>query len=210
MPVRLFRPATDAPAPVELWTAPARVPAVAVLAAGLLLAACAGSAVDSFDLSAANPPVARSLRAPLRIAEPVAAIDLDSDRILVRTGPQEVATFAGAKWSERLPLLVQSRLIQTFQNANLMDQVGRRVAAPGGYELDLDIRAFELEADQSRVKVDFAVKIVTRDGGRVVAAQVFTAEAPVASMTGPAVTAAMDGALAEVMTQIVAFASARV
>jgi ABC-type uncharacterized transport system auxiliary subunit len=54
-----------------------------------------------------------------------------------------------------------------------------------------------------------AVKIVAREGGRVVAAQVFAAEAPVASRSAPAVTAALDGALAQVMTQIVAFAAAR-
>jgi cholesterol transport system auxiliary component len=210
MTVRMPSPATDAAAPVRPRAPPARGMAGAILAAGLLLSACAGSPADSFDLVAADPPAARPLRAPLRIAEPIAAIDLDSDRILVRTGPQEVATLAGAKWSDRLPLLIQSRLIQTFQNASLLSQVGRRVSAPGGYELDLDIRTFEVDAAQSRVKVDLAVKIVAREGGRVVAAQVFAADAPVASLSAPAVTAALDGALAQVMTQIVAFAAARV
>jgi len=207
MMVRSPSPEMGVTAPVQPR---ARGMAVAILAAGLCLAACAGSPVDSFDLTAANPPAARPLRGPLRIAEPIAAIELDSDRILVRTGTQEVATLAGAKWSDRLPLLIQSRLIQTFQNARLMGEVGRRVSAPGGYELDLDIRAFELDAAQSRVKVDLAVKLVAREGGHVVAAQVFTAEAPVASPSAPTVTAALDGALDQVMTQIVKFASTRV
>jgi cholesterol transport system auxiliary component len=210
MTSRSLLPETGALASVPSRAPPTRCMAVAILVAGLFLAACAGSPVNSFDLTAANPPAARALRAPLRIAEPTAGIDLDSDRILVRTGPQEVATLAGAKWSDRLPLLVQSRLIQTFQNAHLMDQVGRRVGTSGGYELDLDIRAFELDAAQSRVKVDVAVKLVAREGGHVVAAQMFTAEEPVASPSAPAVTAALDGALDQVMTQIVAFASTKV
>jgi cholesterol transport system auxiliary component len=184
--------------------------AIAALALGLLLGACAGSPVDTFDLNAAKPAPARPLRAQLRIAEPLAGVDLDSDRILVRTGPQEVATLAGAKWPDRLPLVVQSRLTQTFENANLLAQVGRRTTAAATYELDIDIRAFELDVPHSRVIVDLAAKIVTIAGGRAVASQVFTAEAPVAS-TGPAaVSAALDGALSSVMTQIVAFVAARI
>ncbi len=182
----------------------------AAVAVALLLASCAGGpAPDTFDLNAARPASARPLREQLRVSEPIAGVDLDSDRILVRTGPQEVATLAGAKWSDRLPLLVQSRLTQTFENANLLRQVGRRATAAADYDLDIDIRAFELDVAQSRVKVDLAVKIVTAGGGRVVAAQIFTAEAPVASTGGAAVSAALDGALSSVMTRIVAFVATR-
>ena len=182
----------------------------AALALGLLLASCAGGSVpDTFDLSAARPAPARSMKAQLRVSEPIAAPDLDSDRILVRTGPQEVATLAGAKWADRLPLLVQSRLTQTFENANLLRQVGRRATAFADYDLEIDIRTFELDVARSQVEVDLAVKLVTVAGGRVVAAQIFTAEAPVASTSGAAVAAALDGALSSVMTRIVAFVAAR-
>jgi cholesterol transport system auxiliary component len=184
--------------------------ALAALALGLSLAACAGSPPATFDLTAADPAPARPLRAQLRIAEPTAGANLDSDRILVRTGTQEMATLAGARWSDRLPLLVQSRLSQSFENAHLARQVGRRAAATAVYELDVDIRAFELDVAQSRVKVAFTATIVTIAGGRTVASQVFTAEAPVTSTAPPAVSAALDSALSSVMTQIVAFASARI
>lgn len=198
-------PSTQGCAGRRAWTSRA-----AALALGLLLASCAGGSVpDTFDLSAARPAPARPMTAQLRISEPIAGADLDSDRILVRTGPQEVATLAGAKWADRLPLLVQSRLTQTFENANLLRQVGRRATASADYELDVDIRTFELDVAQSRVEVDLAVKVVTVVGGRVVAAQIFTAEAPVASTSGAAVSAALDGALSSIMTRIVAFVAAR-
>ncbi|MGD0185870.1 MAG: ABC-type transport auxiliary lipoprotein family protein [Roseiarcus sp.] len=182
----------------------------AAIAMVLLLASCAGGpAEDTFDLSAARPAPARPLRGQLRVAEPLAAIDLDSESILVRTGRQEVATLAGAKWSDRLPLLVQSRLTQTFENANLSGQVGRRPATAADYDLDIDIRAFDLDAARSRVEADFAVKIVSAGSGRVVAAEIFTDEAPVASTNGAEVSAALDGALSSVMTRIVAFVARR-
>ena len=182
----------------------------AALAAGLLLASCAsGPPPAAFDLSAATPAPARPLRAQLRIAEPLAGVDLDSDGILVRTGPQEVATLAGAKWSERLTLLVQSRLTQTFENANLLRQVGPRPTSGADYDLDVEIRKFELDVARSRVEIDLAVRIVSAGSGRIVAAQIFTAEAPVASTGGAEVSAALDSALSSVMTRIVAFVSTR-
>ena len=183
--------------------------AAAALAVTLLLAACAGgSAPATFDLTSADPPPERALRAPLRIAEPLASVDLDSDRILVRTGPQQVATLADARWSERLPLLVQSRLNETFENAGFTG-VASRATAAANYELDLDIRAFELDVPASRVRVDFAAKIVATNG-RAVATKIFTAEAPIASTSPPAVSAALNGALATVMANIVAFVSTRI
>jgi len=182
----------------------------AAVAVAMLLAACAdGPAPAAFDLSAARPAPARPLLGQLRISEPIAGGDLDGERILVRTGPQEVATLAGAKWSDRLPLLVQSRLTQTFENAGLSRQVGRRATAAADYDLEIDIRTFELDAAHSRVEVDLAVKIVSA-GGRVVAAEIFTAAAPVASTGGAAVSAALDGALSSVMKRIVAFVATRV
>lgn len=184
--------------------------AVGVVGLALLLVACGGSPPATFDLTAAAPPPARPLRASLRIDEPLAGVDLDSDRILVRTGPQQIATLADAKWSGRLPLLIQSRLSQTFENAKLAGQVGQRANAGAVYELETDIRAFELDVSQSRVKIDLAVKIVASGGGRVVATQVFTADAPVASTAPAAVSAALDATLSQVMTQIVAFVSARI
>jgi cholesterol transport system auxiliary component len=189
----------------------AGAPRAAALALGLLLASCAGeSVVDTFDLNAVRPVSARPMQAHVRVGEPIAAVDLDSDRILVRVGPEQVATLAGARWSGRLPLLVQSRLTQTFENAHLSRQVGGRGATSNAdYDLDVEIRRFELDVAQMRVEADLAVKIVPAAGGSVVAAKVFTAEAPVASTDGAAVSAALDRAFSSVMKRIVAFVSTR-
>jgi len=179
----------------------------AVLAVGVFtLAACASAPPETFDLSAS---IARArLRAPLAIREPVASLDLDSQRILVRTGPDTVAYMAGAQWSDRLPALVQSRLVQTFQNAKQLRFVGRAGAGfSADYEMEIDIRAFELNVPRGQAVIDMAVKIVNARSGRVAAAQIFTAEAP-ASGTGSAnAVTALNTALASVMAKIAAFAS---
>ena len=99
---------------------------------------------------------------------------------------------------------------QTFANANLLRRVGGRGATTSAdYDLDVEIRRFELDVAQMRVAVDLAVKIVSAGGADVAAAEIFTAEAPVASTDGAAVSAALDGALSSVMRRIVAFVSTR-
>ena len=181
---------------------------LAALALALPLAACGGAPLDTYDLNAARPAAARALSARVRVAEPLAALELDSDRILVREDPQQMATLAGAKWPDRLPLIVQARLTQSFQNAGLARQVGLNPAMAVDYELDLDISRFELDVARSRVVVDVAAKLVSARGG-VLAAEVFTADAPVASTVPATVAAAMDGALKSVMKRIVAFVAMR-
>ena len=181
---------------------------LAALALALPRAACGGAPLDTYDLNAARPPLARQLGARVRVAEPLATLDLDSERILVRAGPQQLATLAGAKWPDRLPLIVQARLTQSFENAGLGGQVTRNPAAAVAYELDLDIRRFDLDVDRSRVEIDVAAKLVSASGG-VAAAEIFTADAPVGSTDPATVAAAMNEALSSVMKRIVAFVATR-
>ena len=119
------------------------------------------------------------------------------------------ATLAGARWSDRLPLLVQARLTQTLENAGLLREIGDRAAMNARYELDIEIRAFELDVTRSNVRVDLAAKIVSAGDGREAAAQVFAAEAPVGSTGAAEVAAALNRALSSVMTRIVAFVATR-
>ena len=175
------------------------------------LASCASAPPETFDLRAAPAPRVAALHAPLAIREPVASLDLDSQRILVRTGPDTLATMAGAQWADRLPALVQAKLVQTFQNANQLRFIGRAGSGfAADYVMELDIRAFELDVKKSQATIDIAVKILSARSGRVVAAQIFTAQAPAAGAGAGAAASALDAALSMLMPKIVTFASAHV
>ena len=176
----------------------------AAAAAALTLAACAsGPAPTMYDLGAAKPPPARALRAQIRVGQPTATAELDSDRILVRNS-DTLATLAGARWSESLPALFRARLAQSFQNAGLARWIDGP-AANADYEVDLDIRAFELDAETKEVHVDVAAWVVSLGSGRIRADQIFTLRTPVASTDAADVAAAMDQAASTVMTEIVKF-----
>jgi cholesterol transport system auxiliary component len=188
-----------------------RLFATALIAVALGLSSCASAPPQTFDLNAASAASGVNLRATLAIREPVASADIDSQRILVRTGRDTLANLAGAQWSDRLPALVQARLVQSFQNARQLRFVGRAGAGfVADYDMELDIRAFELDVAAARADVDIAVKIVSAQSGRVVAAQIFVAQAPASGTGGAEAAAALNAALDNVMRQIMRFASAHI
>ncbi len=180
---------------------------VALAALACLLAACAGPSASVTDLTAARPPAERALRAQVRIGQPVATLDLDSDRILVRNG-QALELLPGVRWPQQLTSLFRARLSESFQNAGL----GRFIDSAGAsaeYQLDLDIRAFELDATASEAHVEVAAKIVALTGGRIRDLAILSARTPVASTDAGAVVAALNDASAKVMTEIVQFVARR-
>jgi cholesterol transport system auxiliary component len=181
---------------------------VAAAAAALSLGACASATSPPiYDLTAANPPPIRPFRAQIQIAEPVATVDLDSDRILVRDG-LNLSLLPGGRWPQQLSSLFRARLVETFQNAGLARSLAGG-GATANYELDLDIRAFELDAVANQVHVDVAARIIEVNSGRVADVEILTARTPVASTDAAAVAAALDQTCAAIMTRIVRFVAKR-
>ena len=105
--------------------------ATTVALSGILLGGCLGSGVSpvaTYDLVA---PKVMTLTAPraakfqLVINEPAAVRSLENDRIMVRDGAR-VAYYKGAAWTDRLPRLMQARMVEAFQNTGLVSAVGSR------------------------------------------------------------------------------------
>ena len=178
-----------------------------LLVLGLSVSACGAGPVETFDLSALE--VAKSqrvTRGQLLIAEPVASAPLDGDRVVVRPSPEQVATLKGAQWRERLPRLVQTRLVQSFENTAAFKGVGRsdsRLASD--WSLATELRRFEVDVVSGEAVVEVAAKLVHEASGRVRSTQVFEARMPAQAEAGSAVPA-LDRALGEVMAQLVPWA----
>ncbi|MEY3552829.1 MAG: hypothetical protein RL735_1177, partial [Pseudomonadota bacterium] len=176
----------------------------------MLISACAAPPLATFDLSAPTVQAkARQMRAILVVQEPIASAPLDGDRIVVRVGGTSIAVVKGAQWADRLPRLLQNRLIQTFENA----QLTRSISRPGDgiaadRSLAWEIRRFEVQTEEAAARVEVSVKILD-PSGRVVAAQIFSASAPGSAGEGAAASAALNEASNDVLRQIVAWASSR-
>ena len=172
----------------------------------LLLAGCGGSQLASFDLAAAPAAKMRagSIRGVLAVAEPVADGPLDSERIVIRTGPDQLAYLAGAKWAGSLPSLLQSKIIASFENARLVKSVVR----PGGasdYSLHVDVRRFEVDVVDNLARIELSARIVSDRTGRPIAAKIFTATAPAERTADGKAAEALDAALANVLRQMVSW-----
>ena len=87
----------------------------AAAAVALSLGACASAPeAPIYDLTAAKPPPMRPFRAQIQIAQPVATLDLDSERILVRDG-LNLSLLPGGRWPQQLSSLFRARLVETFR-----------------------------------------------------------------------------------------------
>lgn len=181
-----------------------------VLAGAVVLGGCSSPPPATFDLSAAPRPAGVGSLASLAVTEPVAVLLVDSDRVAIRSPGDKVAYLPGAQWPDRLPRIFQAKLIQSFENASKIGLVGRpgdRVTAANA--LNTEIRTFEAREDTREVVVEVSAKIVDDKSGRVVAAQFFTARAPVEQLTGPSVAVALNGVARQVMAQIVRWVASR-
>ncbi|MGL4495236.1 MAG: ABC-type transport auxiliary lipoprotein family protein, partial [Beijerinckiaceae bacterium] len=181
-------------------------------AAGLLafaVAACGGGAAPpTFDLTAPTGPARRSGGGQIVVTDPVALAIYDGDRIVVRQGGQ-VSVLKNAQWADRLPRLIQARLVQAFENVGRKAGVGR----PGDRLdpdnlMNIDIRAFEIDADRSVASVSITAKLVS-EGGRVSRAKVFNAQEAVGAVEGAAAAQALDAALSRVLVDIVRWTGGR-
>lgn len=192
---------------------PTRWGATMAVLTGLMAAACSTAPPpQTFDLSAVNAGLlARHTRGQIEIIEPSATPALDSDRIVIRTAPEAIAYLTGAQWSARLPALVQTRLIQTFENAKLTQSVG----SPGqrftaDYALTSEIRSFEIDVSRGEAQVEVAARLVAEASGRIVAAQIFSAKVPATLTQSSVPAAALDAALADVMRAIVHWTATKI
>ena len=178
--------------------------AAALLAA--LLGGCGGGATPlTFDL-AALPQAGRQVAAgrAIAVSEPVGIQPFEADRIIVREGGGALAFLGGGQWADRLPRLIQTRLIQSLENSGRLRSVSRpgdKVVAE--YQLISEIRAFDIQASTGEAVVDLSLKLVADGTGKVTAARIFTARVPVAKIDAGNGARALDLALTTVLGDVV-------
>ncbi len=186
-----------------------RLRAVSLAAAGsLLLAGCGGgSAPTTYDLSAPRDfGRIGGGGGVLIVAQPTAVQALDSDRLIVKDSSGALSFLGGAQWADRVPNLVQTRLIQTFENGSRIAAVGR----PGerivpDFQLNTDIRAFNIDAASGQAVVEITAKLIGDRTGKVQRARLFSARVP-AGAEGAGAAQALDQALSQVLIQIARWA----
>jgi len=159
-----------------------------------------------YDLTAprAFPPIDKVPAGLLAVLEPTAIIMFDTQKILVRPSGTEGPTFTTARWSDNLPKLLHARIIQSFENANLLRTVTRATEGlTADYQLFIDIRSFQLSMTAEPVAdVEFAAKILSNDA-KIIEARIFRATVPVKPADAAGTAAALNEAFGKVIVELV-------
>lgn len=178
------------------------------LSAALLLAGCGGPTPTTFDLTAPSGfgRVGGS-GATLAVARPTTVQAFDSDRVIVKDSSGALSFVGGAQWADTVPALVQTRLIQTFENAGRIASVAspdQRVTPTA--QVLTDIRSFNIDAASGAAVVEITAKIVGDASGKIQRARLFTARVPAGAVDGAGATQALNAALSQVLIEIVRWA----
>ncbi|MER8864523.1 ABC-type transport auxiliary lipoprotein family protein [Mesorhizobium sp. M0751] len=177
----------------------------------LSLASCAAlpgggpAPLDTFELSAPSLEARAHSRRQILIAQPSALKALDSQNIVIKPSPRSIQYLKGAQWADRLPMIVQARLAETFQRSGSFTGVGK----PGeglaiDYQVIVEIRSFEVRVDGGQhAEVELFVRLLNDRNGEVRASKTFSAIAPVSGNGNQAYVGALDAAFGDAAGQIV-------
>jgi cholesterol transport system auxiliary component len=142
----------------------------------------------------------------LAIEAPVAAGGIDTTKIAVQRSPLTLDYFARAAWTDTAPRMVQTLLLESFENTGKLVAVGRESSSlRPDYLLKVDLREFQAEfrggaAPVARVRL--SVRLVRLPERTVIAS--FSHEA-VEQAAGPEIekiVAAFDDALGSVLRRV--------
>ncbi len=164
-----------------------------------------------YDLTAPKdftaPPSATGWQ--LVVPEPTALLAVNSDKIKNRPSATESVDIPNAKWADAVPLLLQEKLIQSFENAGYSKSVSRpRDGFEAAYQLVLDVRTFSLASEKTppTAELSFEAKILGPEG-KIVAAKTFETSAPAESAEPAQAVAALNEAFGKAAEELVPWAA---
>jgi phospholipid/cholesterol/gamma-HCH transport system substrate-binding protein len=144
----------------------------------------------------------------LVVPEPSALLALNSDKIKVRpANGAESTDISDARWADNIPILLQEKFIQSFENAGYSQSVSRpRDGFEAAFQLVLDIRNFSLvSGDKPEGELEFEAKILGPNG-KIVAAKAFHTTALAAATDAAGAAAALNDAFTAAARELVPWA----
>lgn len=154
------------------------------------------------------PPDLPRRSVQLLIDVPLAPAGLDTSRIALTRSPISIDYFADSEWTERAPLLIQTALLQSFENSRAITAIDREsVSLRADFILRPEIRHFEAVYDSPNgapeVWVSINVRLINPSDRDVVAQSAFERRQRASANDLPSIAAAFDEAVGAVMRDIV-------
>jgi cholesterol transport system auxiliary component len=184
-------------------------------AAAASLAGCALlSAADPQDLYTVTPkstfdPGLPAVYWQLAVDAPVAAANLNTGRIAIAMTATSSDYYAKAAWTDRAPLMVQTRIIDSFENTKKIVAVSREsIGVRANYTLQTDLRNFEAlyyYGQPPIVHVRIIAKLVRMPDRQIIGVASFERCVRARADKVPKVIEAFDQALGSVLKRLVSW-----
>jgi len=142
----------------------------------------------------------------LVVPDPTTLMSLDTAKLLIQGEP--LPGSPDLQFPDTLTRTLQMRVVQSFENAGYLRILAR---SPDGVAADfqmlLDIRQFGLTSGEKgrTAQVEYGAKVLNRDG-RMMAARILKAQAPVTGEDVFAVSAAIEAAFGNTLSELVVWA----
>lgn len=162
-----------------------------LLAGALAVSGCTGlgtlsRATAPTDLYTLTPKSTYSSGLPrisqqLVVEEPTASSAVNTDQVAVQPTPYQFEYLPRARWVDRAPLMLQTLLIESYENSDKVASVGRSaVGLRPDYSIVTDLREFqaripktEVEGVSLEVHVVLNMKIVDNFDDRIIGSKSF-------------------------------------
>jgi len=189
---------------------------LAAAAAALVLSGCQliDAATETQDLYTVTPkstfdPDLPSVYWQLAVEAPVAAANLNTGRIAIAMTPTSTDYYAKVAWTDRAPLMVQTRIVDSFENTRKIVAVSREsIALRANYVLQPDLRNFEamyFYGQPPIVKVRIIAKLVRMPDRQIIGVATFERCVRARADKVPKVVEAFDQALGSVIKRLVSW-----
>ena len=146
----------------------------------------------------------------LLVEPPAAAAGLDSLRIALQSTPFKLDYFADVAWTDRAPQMVQTLIVESFENSGRIVSVGREsIGLRANYVLKTELREFQAEYVENglgsapNVRVRMNAKLVQIPRRTIIAGDNFEASTAAADNTLDSIVLAFDDALGKVLRRLV-------
>jgi cholesterol transport system auxiliary component len=113
----------------------------------------------------------------LLVGEPLAVRAINTDRVVIKPREHEVRYVKGVRWSDRVPSLLQGKMLEVFEDSGKIGSVARvSSGVPSDFELKAELRDFQVESFGSpsgEAVVSISFKLVRYPSREPIAAKVF-------------------------------------
>jgi cholesterol transport system auxiliary component len=145
----------------------------------------------------------------LAVEAPAAAANLNTGRIAIAMTPTSSDYYAKAAWTDRAPLMVQTRIVDSFENTRKIVAVAREsIGIRSNYVLQPDLRNFEAlyyYGEPPIVRVRIIAKLVRMPDRQIIGVASFERCVRARADKIPKVVEAFDQALGSVIKRLVSW-----